>query len=91
MEVNHDKKTGQFFIDLGGAQAKLSYKYKSDQLVEAYSTFVPDAGRGKGIAGLLADDFFKFVKEEDLKVQPTCSYISNYMDKHPELKEYKAL
>ncbi len=52
-----------------------------------YHTFVPDEDRGKGIAEKLAFAAFEYAKEKKLKVIPGCTYISYFVQKHPEFND----
>ncbi len=70
-------------------EAHLVYKLVPGEttVVDMVSTRVPDAFRGKGVAGLLADAGFAWAKGKGYKVRGTCSYISDsYVPKHPEVK-----
>jgi phosphoribosylformimino-5-aminoimidazole carboxamide ribotide isomerase len=90
--VRHDEGRSMFVATLGGdaaAEAVLVYEKGKDAIVvvDMLSTRVPDAFRGKGVAGLLADAAFAWCRESGYKVRPSCSYISDtYASKHPEVK-----
>lgn len=54
-------------------------------------TFVPEAGRGKGLAGKLARAAFEHAKEKGFHVRPTCSYISDtFVPKNPQYADIVA-
>jgi enoyl-CoA hydratase/carnithine racemase/predicted GNAT family acetyltransferase len=54
-------------------------------VIDAVHTAVPKSQRGSGAAAKLCDALFAHAQAEDLKVVPTCSYISDkYVPSHPE-------
>lgn len=55
-----------------------------DGYVDAYTTQVDPAARGKGVAGKLVDALVAFATEEGLKIKPTCSYVDGWLTKHPD-------
>ncbi|OQS03495.1 hypothetical protein THRCLA_21150 [Thraustotheca clavata] len=60
----------------------LEYRIE-DNSIDMYRTFVLPEGRGGGVAKALCDEAFRFAKEKQLNVIPTCSYISEtYMKKY---------
>lgn len=82
--VEHDAAGNRFVAKLEGQEAVLRYR-RAGHTVEFYSTHVPEAFRGRGIAEQLAKAAFEFAKTERLAVTPTCSYLSGpYLKRHPE-------
>eukprot|EP00695_Tsukubamonas_globosa_P003496 TRINITY_DN662_c0_g1_i1.p1 TRINITY_DN662_c0_g1~~TRINITY_DN662_c0_g1_i1.p1 ORF type:complete len:132 (-),score=24.54 TRINITY_DN662_c0_g1_i1:46-441(-) len=67
-------------------EAILEYNLDSKaNTIDLYHTFVPGSFRGLGIAERLCDAAFDYAKEKDLKVIPTCSYVSEtYLKRKPE-------
>ena len=88
-EVQHLKEENMFVIPVGEERAHLKYHLQGDDVIEYYSTFVPDAARGQGLAKILVDAGMEFAKAENRKVKPTCWYVDKYFEKHPELKDMK--
>ncbi|MGB9830565.1 MAG: N-acetyltransferase, partial [Fervidicoccus fontis] len=43
--------------------------------------------RGRGIAEKLVDEAVKFAKENELKIEPICSYAIYYFIKHSEKRD----
>ena len=57
-------------------------------VIDLAHTFVPPAGRGKGLAGKLCRSAFAHAKAEGFLVRPTCSYVSDtFIKRHPEFAE----
>ena len=87
-EVKHDEKGKRFVIEVQGREAVLSYTPKGNVL-DFYSTFVPEELRGQGLAEEVVKAAFEYAKEKDLKVLPTCPYVSGaFLKRH---KEYQSL
>jgi len=85
MKIEHVE--GRFFAKTEHGEAELLYRIENGKVV-MYHTFTPSEDRGKGIAEKLAEAAFDFVKENNFKVVPACSYIRYFLEKHKELKVY---
>ncbi|WP_429945791.1 GNAT family N-acetyltransferase [Bibersteinia trehalosi] len=88
MPIRHNHAEQQFiYITEEDVQAgKLSYRYLSDDTIDAYHTRVFDEFQGKGIAGELYNALITFALEQNLRIKPSCSYIELCMRRsHPEL------
>lgn len=47
-------------------------------------TIVPEALRGRGLAGQLTRFIMDYAREQGLKVRPDCSYVESWITRHPE-------
>lgn len=83
-EVQHDESGRRFVTVVEGAEAVIEYARPDENTIDLYRTYVPDAGRGKGIAGLLMKAALQHARAEGLRVVPTCSYAARYFERHPE-------
>lgn len=82
--VLHDAGNQKFYFVLEGHEAHMLYR-QSGASVDFYSTFVPEALRGRGLAEALCRAAFEHAKTNQWKVIPSCSYISGaYLKRHPE-------
>jgi predicted GNAT family acetyltransferase len=61
-----------------------------EEKINLYHTFTHPALRGKGLAAQVVRAAFEFVKENNLKVIPTCSYVQAFISKNDEYKELVA-
>lgn len=89
MEIEHRPDFDRFVLQTEDAVAELRYKKKKDVLHLTH-THVPDAMRGQGVAGRLVKHALEYARENQLKVQPVCSYVVGYFEKHPECKDLQA-
>ena len=84
MDIQHSG--GRFFVIIEGREASLLYRI-SGNVMDIYDTFTPPELRGHGIAEQLALAAFEYAKENNLRIIPSCPYISEtFLRKHPELE-----
>jgi hypothetical protein len=87
LEIIHNEKAERFEIQLGeGMVAVLIYRLH-DNLMLFSHTEVPPAFEGKGIAGRLASTALNYARQNGFKIRSYCSYITMYIERHPEYKE----
>lgn len=79
--VIHDTDRHQFKTDSENACAYLAYAYSGSDVIDIHTTYVPEALRGKNIAGELVAAAIDFAKQNNLKIIPTCSYVARYMER----------
>ena len=80
MKIQHQQNTeqGTFFIldDSGNKIAHLDYIFESPKRINAHHTYVSETLRGQGVADKLYQALTQFVREKQLNLHPTCSYIA---------------
>ncbi|KAA6209858.1 GNAT family N-acetyltransferase [Avibacterium paragallinarum] len=80
MRIQHqqNQQDGEFFIldEQGQKVAKLTYYFIDEHRINANHTYVSEALRGQGVADKLYQALVKFVREKQLILEPTCSYIA---------------
>jgi predicted GNAT family acetyltransferase len=60
---------------------------KEKNIIDCFHTFVPHSGRGQGLAGKLVIFAFEYCIDNNYKLKPSCSYISdNFLKKEKYLK-----
>ncbi|MFP4287230.1 MAG: GNAT family N-acetyltransferase [Candidatus Izemoplasmataceae bacterium] len=81
-----------FYIGENETEAIAYIKYipKKDNVIIANSTYVDPSLRGQQIAKKLLDRLALFAKEENLKIEPTCSYVVKAFERYSEYDEVKA-
>ncbi len=90
MQIVHDSQARRFVAELATGTAILAYAPAGEGLLELYSTYVPMSGRGKGVAGQLVEAALEYARAEGLRVIPTCWYVGQWIDQHPEHKDLVA-
>lgn len=91
-EVIHQPERNRYAILLDGAEVgEASYTPKADRWVFDH-TVVDPAHQGKNLAAILVREAFVDVREnQHVKIEPTCSYVVRYMEKHPDTHDLLAI
>ena len=85
IKIKHDIENSQFTASIENNEGQLKYRVLPDGNLDFYSTYVPDAGRGKGIAKMLVDAGVEYAKSENKKIKPSCSYVESYFKRATDL------
>jgi uncharacterized protein len=78
--------TGRFELEQDGHVATLDYSLSGHVLGLLHSD-VPEALRGSGIASALAKAGLDYAREHHLKVDVTCPFVADYLERHPEYSD----
>ena len=83
-QIQHDPEAEKFFITLDGDEAILEY-HLDGNVMDFYHTYVPNSVRGKGIAEKIVTAGFEYARAKNLKVMPSCPYISaTFLKRYPQ-------
>ena len=86
MNIKHNEAEHRFEITGDDAKpALLEYRLRGKQITLVH-TEVPPEMEGKGIGGALAKRALEYAREHDLKVIPSCPFVTHYIERHPEYK-----
>lgn len=88
-ELIHNEAEAQYEFHIEGHLARLLYK-EEDGVMHLTNTYVPEELGGRGIAGALTKAVCEEIQKKGLKMKPACSYIVNYIEKHPEYENLQA-
>jgi predicted GNAT family acetyltransferase len=88
--VSHDVSSHQFATVVDGYRAKLDYTLAGGMMNITHTNVPPQIG-GRGIAAELMGAALNFAREQNLEVNPLCSYAAAYLNKHPEVAEKRHL
>ena len=61
----------------------LDYRLAPGRVVFTH-TGVPPAHQGQGLAARLVEAGLHWARDQGLKVEPACSYVQTYLQRHPE-------
>ena len=89
MNIEHIVDEKKFRVLLGKEEAHLLYRELPDGNLDFHSTFVPDSGRGMGLAKKIVEAGVSFAKKEGKKILPSCSYVKRYLESDDNLKSLK--
>ena len=81
IEVIHDKKLKRFVAEVEGYEAYASYSLHDD-IMKIYSTYTPVHLRGRGIAKIIVEHVFNYARENNLKIEPACSYVQTFLTRN---------
>lgn len=87
MNITHDPDDLRFYAEVEGEEAELTYSYPEPTVLDLDYTYVPPAGRNKGIADQLVKAGLNFARENNLKVIPSCPVVETFVKRHPEYKD----
>jgi len=84
MEPIHDEAKGRFSLILPEGEAVLDYE-RNEAIVTFTHTFVPGTLRGRGLAEVLVRSGLAWARQNGLRTEATCSYVTAFLQRHPEL------
>jgi predicted GNAT family acetyltransferase len=84
MSVEHDTASRRFTLAASSGTAVLAYAPAGTDTLELYSTFVPPADRGRGIAARLVAAAVEYARAEGFRIIPSCWYVAQWLRHHPE-------
>jgi predicted GNAT family acetyltransferase len=82
--VRDNADASRFEAVIEGQVAFLQYERRPDAFVFLH-TEVPEAFRGRGIAGLLAEAGLRSARAEGLPIVVRCPFVRAYLRKHPDV------
>ena len=86
LSVTHNAAEQKFSAQLPDGEAFLRYA-RRDTCLSFLHTFVPEAGRNKGVAEQVVLAGFQYAKAQGLQVIPTCPYVAQaFLRRHPEFQ-----
>ena len=87
--VRDNPALSRFELDAEGAEA-LAYYRLADGVMTFTHTETPQRLRGRGIASRLVQGALEAARARGLKVVARCSFVANYLARHPEFNDLKA-
>lgn len=87
--VRDNKAQNRFELDAEGAVAFANYRLTPSAVIITH-TETPRALRGRGIASELVKGALELIRADGLKVVAGCSFVVDYLAKHPEAADLTA-
>jgi uncharacterized protein len=87
--VIHNERENRFETTVNGRLAMVTYQLSPGRIAFNH-TEVPEPIEGKGLAGKLVGTALDFARAKGLLVLATCSYVRNFIRKHPEYHDIVA-
>jgi hypothetical protein len=88
-QIAHDPRAGRFETVVDGRHNELSYRLDAGVMVIWHTGVAPEL-QGRGIAAALVREALAWAQAKGLKVEPRCSYVRAYMQRHPEAAALRA-
>lgn len=88
-DITHDEAAGRYSLHLEGGVAVADYRRQGDVILLTH-TLVPPPLQGRGAASRLIKAVLDDVRAQGLKVVPLCSFVADYIDRHPEERDLLA-
>jgi predicted GNAT family acetyltransferase len=84
--MSKQKTMSRFELEEDGETAYLEFELDNVGWITLWHTEVPQALRGRGIAGTLARTALEYASDHQLKVDVVCPLVANYISKNPEFQ-----
>ncbi len=90
--ANIESGNNKFYIgeDENNPIAEITFKPADGNTIIADHTYVSDELRGQGIAGKLFNKLIEHARENNLKIEPECSYVVAKMDRTNDFDDVRA-
>lgn len=82
-DLVHDAAKSRYELPVDGGVAFATYARKGDALAITH-THTPPELQGRGIASRLVKAMLADIRQQGLKVIPQCSFVADYIARHPE-------
>ena len=87
--VRDNKALSRYELDVEGAVAFANYRMTPSAVIITH-TETPETLRGRGIASELVKGALELIHADGRKVVAGCSFVVDYLAKHPEFAELEA-
>lgn len=85
-QVRDNRAQSRFELDVEGGLAFANYHLTPSAVIITH-TETPRALRGRGIASELVHGALQLIRTDGRKVVAGCSFVVDYLDKHPEFAD----
>jgi uncharacterized protein len=82
-DVVHVPEESRFEVLEDDRRAVLTYEV-ADGSVAFLHTVVPSAMEGRGVGSALAEAGVAWAVQEGLQVEPVCTFVAGWLERHPE-------
>ena len=84
--MSKEKTMSRFELEEEGQTAYLEFELDHAGWITLWHTEVPEALRGRGLAGVLSKTALEYARDNKLKVDVICPSVANYLAKNPEFQ-----
>ncbi len=90
MDVRRNESRHRFEVVTDTGTAVLDYSEARPGVLDLQHTAVPQAARGRGVAGALVRGALDDARAHGEKIIPTCPFVASWLGKHPEYRDLVA-
>ncbi len=87
--VRHEPDQQRFVAEIDGHLCVADYRL-SDGVMRMVHTAVDPSLSGRGIAAALVEAALRHARNAGLRIDPICSYVRDYMERHPKTHDLRA-
>ena len=84
IQLEHLQDKNRFIAKVDDHVATLKYKIVDDNVLNYYSTFVPEELRGAKVGYELVKFGLEYAKRHNFKIMPECWFVKKVMDREEE-------
>ncbi len=86
--IINNRVASRFECTVEGHRCVADYELRpQERVIRMTHTGVHPSLRGRGIAAALVDAALAYARSEGLRVDPVCSYVQDYLQRHPGAAE----
>lgn len=85
-DITHNQDAQRFETTIDGHTGFISYQQRGDSLVYDHTIVPPELG-GRGVGSTLVKHALDYARAQNKKVVPQCSFVSAYINKHPDYQD----
>jgi predicted GNAT family acetyltransferase len=89
VDVRHNEAQHRFEASVEGGVAHCDYQRRGNVL-RLHHTEVPPEAEGRGVASALVKAALAYAREHGTRIEPACSYVREYVQRHPEAHDLLA-
>lgn len=86
VDIIHNVERKQFETHIDSHTAELAYYINGNVIIFTH-TGVPTALEGQGIGSKLVKAGLQYARDNNLKVESMCWFVSGYIERHPEVQD----
>ena len=83
-EVKLNTEKNRFELQMDESMAIIEFDKLEPNVLDLTHTEVPEELSGKGVGSKLVVGALDYIRDNGLKLIPSCSFIKSYIDKHDE-------
>ena len=86
-EVKVNTEKNRFELQMDESMAIIEFDKLEPNVLDLTHTEVPEELSGKGVGSKLVVGALDYIRDNGLKLIPSCSFIKSYIDKHDEWQD----